>query len=56
MFPAHSKVGRGNLVLRHSPFPTFRRILEALRVEWLNSTQRFALAVTLCAPALRLEY
>ena len=24
------------------PFPTFRPILEALRVEWLNSRQRFA--------------
>ena len=33
-------VGRGNLV-----FPSFCRILEALRVEWQNSTPRFALTL-----------
>ena len=40
MYPAHSRVGRENLVLRHS-VPTFRPVLEALRVEWRNSTSRF---------------
>ena len=44
MYPAHSKVGRGKLVLRHfvSYFPIFRRILKAVRVEWRNLTPRFA--------------
>ena len=38
--------GRGELVLKHSvsiktlPFSTFRRILEALRLEWRESTPR----------------
>ena len=35
LYPTHSRVGRGNLVLRH-------RILEVLRVEWQNSTPRVA--------------
>ena len=42
LYPARSRVGRGNLVLRHS-LPTFCRILEALRVEWRNSTMLFDL-------------
>ena len=40
LYPADSKIGRGNLVLRYF-VPTFRWILEALRVEWRNSTSRF---------------
>ena len=38
------------------PFPTFRRVLEALRDEWRNSAPRFAVGftVTLCASAPRL--
>ena len=28
--------------IEDTPLPTFRRALEALRVEWRNSTQRFA--------------
>ena len=42
LYPAHSRVGRGNVVLRHSvPHfpPSF--FLEALRIEWRNSTPRF---------------
>ena len=41
LYPAHSRVGRGNLVLRHS-VPHFlpNCVLEALRVEWQNSTPR----------------
>ena len=34
MYTAHSRVDRGNLV--------FFRILEALRVDWWNSTPHFA--------------
>ena len=41
LYSAHSRVGRGNLMLRYS-FPIFCWILEALRVEWQNSTPRFA--------------
>ena len=40
LYPAHSRIGRGNLVLRH--YTTFCRILEALGIEWRNSTPRFA--------------
>ena len=36
LYPAHRRVGRD------SPFPTFCRILEALLVEWQNSTTHFA--------------
>ena len=44
LYPVYNRVGRGNLILRHSVhlFPTFRRILEALRVEWRNSSLRFS--------------
>ena len=44
LYSAHSRIGRGNLLLRHSvhiktvTFPTFHRILEVLRVELRNST------------------
>ena len=41
LYPAQCRVGRGNLMLRHS-FPTFCRILEALCVEWQNSTPRLS--------------
>ena len=41
MYPAHSREGRGYVVLRHIIFLTFLRIPEALRVEWRNSTPRF---------------
>ena len=44
LYPAHSRVGRENLVLRQSvPHSlTFRWVLEALRVEWRISTPLFA--------------
>ena len=42
MYPAHIRVGRGNLVIRHF-FPILHQILEALRVEWRNSTSRYVL-------------
>ena len=42
LYPAHSRVGRGNPV-KHTPFPTFCRILEVLRVKWQNLMQRFIL-------------
>ena len=38
LYPAYSRVSRGNLVLRHSVLHC--RFLEALRVEWQNSTPR----------------
>ena len=41
LYSAQSRVGRRNLVLRHS-VPHFLPILEALRVEWQNSTPRLA--------------
>ena len=40
LYPARSRVGRGNLV-KDTPFPTFCRILEALHDEWQNLTSRF---------------
>ena len=38
---AHNRIGRGNLMLRHS---IFSRILGASRVEWKKATPRFASA------------
>ena len=40
LYPAHCRVGRGNLALRHSVPHSFCWILKALRVEWQNSTPR----------------
>ena len=43
-YPACSRVGRGSLVdfaLLPTPLSTFRQILQALRVDWRNSTRRF---------------
>ena len=42
LYPAHSGVDRGNL-MKDTPFPTFCRIMEAMRVKRQNSTPRFAL-------------
>ena len=40
---SHSRIGRGNMTTKsYAPFPTFFRILEALRVEW-SGAQRCAL-------------
>ena len=33
-----------NIIRLNTPIPTFRRVLQALRVEWRNSTPRFAIA------------
>ena len=40
LYSAHSRVGGENLVLRHS-VSNFQRILEALRIEWRNTTAFF---------------
>ena len=50
LYSAHSRVGREpeNLMLRNSvlikilPFPTLCRLLQALWIDWWNSTPRFA--------------
>ena len=39
-----NQMSRHSVPIKTSPFPTFRRILEALRVEWRNSTTCFCLA------------
>ena len=42
LYPAYSRVGRGNLVLRDIFFPIFRLILESLRVrKWWKIFMRF---------------
>ena len=72
LYPAHSRVGRGKLVLRHS-IPHFLQNstsrfastpeqrngninLSKYLLEWGSNPQPVGFTVTLCAPAPRLDY